>query len=317
MQHGHQVILLHQTDGLFGWLRGRLKKILFPPWFILEPNIDVLFGESLSRAMLEWLDAIIATSYTTAFWVDNLKVKKEKKYQFIQHYEDWDGDIGPLNRSWQLPIKRIVISRWLEEKAQELGSDTIDRVPNGIDHSVFRCIMPPFARNVDSILMMWHELPIKGGRIGLRSLLTVKERFPTITISMFGTSKRPSILPTWISYHRNPSRDTLVNLYNSHTLFLSPSKSEGWSLPPLEAMACGCCVVSANNLGVQEYAEDGRNARLVPIGSSEALADALSELIKDRDYRIYLATNGLGTAKQFTIAKSAEKLLSTLKASGT
>ena len=68
---------------------------------------------------------------------------------------------------------------------------------------------------------------------------------------------------------------------------------EAWPLPPAEAMACGCALIATANEGVTEYAEDGRNALIVPVGDVEAMADAIVRLVDDQALRLRLAHQGL------------------------
>jgi glycosyltransferase involved in cell wall biosynthesis len=49
----------------------------------------------------------------------------------------------------------------------------------------------------------------------------------------------------------------LVKLYNTASLFVSASLNEGFGLPQLEAMSCGCPVVTAHNSAMIEVAGEG------------------------------------------------------------
>src|SRR3546814_17749375 len=61
----------------------------------------------------------------------------------------------------------------------------------------------------------------------------------------------------------------------------SSDLGEGWHLPPAEAMACGCAVVSTDIPGVFDYALEGTTALLAPPGDSATLADRLTELLDE------------------------------------
>jgi glycosyltransferase involved in cell wall biosynthesis len=97
----------------------------------------------------------------------------------------------------------------------------------------------------------------------------------------------------------NPSQQNLGNIYRSCDIFVSGSYYESFSLPPLEAMTCGCAVVSTNNLGIQEYGIDGNNCLLGEVGKPESLAKHIIDLIDNYDKRMKLVENGYKTAQKF------------------
>jgi len=85
---------------------------------------------------------------------------------------------------------------------------------------------------------------------------------------------------------------------------LHTSRTEGFPLPPAEAMLSGCALVAAANRGVQEYAVEGRTALLAPIRDPEALADRVCSLLLDPVLRCRLAWNGHDALRLFTLGPS-------------
>jgi glycosyltransferase involved in cell wall biosynthesis len=59
-----------------------------------------------------------------------------------------------------------------------------------------------------------------------------------------------------ISYSGVASVDEMRALYQSADYFLFPSLGEGWGLPLIEAIACGCYAISCNYSGQSEYLKD-------------------------------------------------------------
>lgn len=80
-------------------------------------------------------------------------------------------------------------------------------------------------------------------------------------------------------------RDDIPDLLRMMDVFLLPSLGEGISNTILEAMAAGLPVVATAVGGNPELVEDGVNGRLVPVGNTSALADALLELVEDDGLR--------------------------------
>jgi glycosyltransferase involved in cell wall biosynthesis len=86
--------------------------------------------------------------------------------------------------------------------------------------------------------------------------------------------------------------------YNRCDLFVFASRSEGFGLPPLEAMACGCAVVTTDCGGVRDYVEPGRNAWMVPTVDPRQLAAAITALVGDGDERERLGAAAVVTGRR-------------------
>lgn len=71
-------------------------------------------------------------------------------------------------------------------------------------------------------------------------------------------------------------------------LFVLPALSEGLPVALLEAMAWGRPILATRVGGVPDVVADGAEARIVPPGSPEALADAMRALLADPDERLRL-----------------------------
>jgi mannosyltransferase len=69
--------------------------------------------------------------------------------------------------------------------------------------------------------------------------------------------------------------------YRRLTLYVAPSRNEGFGLTPLEAMASKTAVVASDAGAYAEMIEDGVNGSVVPAGDGEALAQAIASYLTD------------------------------------
>ena len=314
---GHQLTLIHpryiepQPGGVQA-VKARLwphrikwRDRTLPPWFALHPAVKFELVPDLRERFIPNGDAVVATGYRTASWVNAYSKDKGGKFYFIQHHEIWDGAEGEVNQTWTLPLHKIVIAQWLQRLAQEFGeAERVTYIPNGLNFSEFHLTTPLSERNPARIGMMTHSFPWKGTADGLAALELVKAKFPALEAVLFGVHPRPAELPAWMEYHQRPDADELRALYNSCALFLHPSWVEGWGLPAAEAMACGCALVAANSRGVEEFVSDGTTALLAPVKEPVALAKRISRLLRDEHLRQRLATAGLQAIQAFTWERS-------------
>jgi len=96
--------------------------------------------------------------------------------------------------------------------------------------------------------------------------------------------------------------DLLPALYWQADVFVLPSLYEGFGMPVLEAMACGCPVVTSNVSSLPEVAGDA--AVLVDPNSVESITRGIKEALNDKQS---LSTKGIEQAKQFDWDKTARE----------
>ncbi len=93
-----------------------------------------------------------------------------------------------------------------------------------------------------------------------------------------------------------PEADLSV-FYSAATLFVYPSFYEGFGLPPLEAMRCGCPVLVANNSSLPEVV--GNSDMLLPTTDVNAWVTAAAQVLQDQAFHAKLAQFGLLQAARF------------------
>ncbi len=114
------------------------------------------------------------------------------------------------------------------------------------------------------------------------------------------TSARPAMSRVRF-LHDLPDLD-LPALLSGATMFVFPSRYEGFGLPPLEAMACGAPVIVANTSSLPEVVGD---AGLLVAPDHESLAEAIQRVLDDANLRDQLRERGLERARQFSWARTA------------
>ena len=101
--------------------------------------------------------------------------------------------------------------------------------------------------------------------------------------------------------------DALPALYRRATALVFPSLHEGFGIPPLEAMACGCPVAASREAALAEVAGDAV-AALDPRDPSQ-MARVIDRLAGDPRLRERLRGNGLTWAARFTWERAADQHL--------
>ena len=280
---------LKRTRRGLGYNRLRLTGNYRPDkWFNLCPSVELLCTKTPDARLMPPSDAWVATFWSTAKWVGTYT---GAKLYLIQHLETWAGPETDVLATWKLPLQKVVISQWLAEVAASLG-ETAHYIPNGLNFETFGLDVAPEAREPHIVAMLYHTSKWKGSADGIHALCQAKTRVPALQALVFGVYPRPSELPDWIEYYQNPPQHKLREIYNRAAVFMSPSWSEGWPLPPAEALQCGAALAATDIGGHREYARHGETALLSPAKNPEALTANLLRLLEDQELKNPTGSSG-------------------------
>lgn len=300
--------LFHKITNIYRYFEYCIKGYSCRTWFNLDNRVVEKFSWSLNYRHVPHCDRYIATSPYTAFYLNDYTCSSDSKYYLIQGYEDWGPGLRAiLHETYHYDMHKIVISRWLQKFLLDTEQEQSTLIYNGFNFDYFRMYVPVENKDKYVVTMLYHSMECKGVEYGLRALAKVKEKYPNLTVNIFGTAPRPDDLPDWYIYYQRPDKDTHNRIYNEAGIFLGTSTSEGWGLTIGEAMICGQAIVCTDNLGYREMAIDGETALVSPIKDAQGLANSIIKLIEDDALRIRIAKNGNQFIQKFTWNESYQK----------
>jgi len=189
----------------------------------------------------------------------------------------------------------------------------------GIDHSIFK---PYEVKLLDKpyILYVGSERPRKNlGRL-FQAFARLKGDFPELKLVKIGAPGRSGKYRSDVMRQLDSlgiTRDTifvghiseleLAHYYSSAALLAYPSLYEGFGLPPLEAMACGCPVVTSNTSSLPEVV--GEAGIMVDPYDTDSLAQAMRQVLTDDKLRDDMVRKGLERSRSFSWERAAEQTL--------
>ena len=227
----------------------------------------------------------------------------------VQH-RDLPEFFGPARRSFRrLAYDRaarsaaavIVTSEFVRERARDvldLDPTRIHVVPLAIDHTVFR---PGDDEREPIVLYPARGWPHKNHARLFQAFGALRETRPQLRLILTGGGlERLEPLPEGVENLGSVPASQLASLYRRAACLVYPSLYEGFGIPPLEAMACGCPVAASNAGAIPEVCGDA--AVLFDPTDVEAMGAAMLEADSRREE---LRELGLARAALFTWDETA------------
>lgn len=275
LDQGHEVTLVvrrpPRIPQRFDMLRRLLGRI--PPYPPLPAEWGHYTGLDLRVAHLDEnrplvpdqvpdADIIISTWWTTSEWVHGLPASKGRHVHFVQDYEMFNPQLRHrVEAVYAQDNTKIVVAGWLQKQLLTEEGKPSRLALNGVDTDRFHPAPHPHRDAGFRVGFLYSNHPRKNCALAIEALALAKAARPSLKAIAFGTERRPQSLPDWIAYEQQPSQDRIVGIYQSCDLWLFTSKTEGFGLPLLEAMACGTPVL-ATPAGAAPDLVDGQNGWL-------------------------------------------------------
>ena len=124
-------------------------------------------------------------------------------------------------------------------------------------------------------------------------------------------------VPEWQKYADKIIRagyvddDDLESLYSNAEWFIYTSQYEGFGMPPLEAMKCGCPVITSNNSSLPEVVGDA--GIMIDYDSDEQHVAAYEKYYFNDKYRLSMARKGFKRSKQFSWKKTVDIIINQIE----
>ena len=281
--------------------RKQLRSPIEVPWLPLRCRL--LRVPLVHRAFMPRADLIAVAGWPAVHDVARLPASCGRKVHIVMHHERGTGPEQRIRAIYRLPYHRIAFSQFVKDSiTSRFGCEIAEVVPNGVDTARFYKDGEP---EPDTVLFLYHPDPRKGADDGVRALTQLRRRRPGVRVRVIGTVRPRPPLPPWMPFEFHPPDGVLREAYSTATLLLYPSRYEGFGLPPLEAMACGCPSVTTDVGAVPEFAVDRVTSLVVRAGDTCGMADRMEALLDDRSLRDRLAVNGLAAVQNWSLARVA------------
>lgn len=213
-------------------------------------------------------------------------------------------------------------SQGLIQEMYQLPAEKIHVIPNGIQNG--------YKINSQTCLLEKEEFILYSGRISpmkniagiFKAFGRIKNKIPHKLVIVgeekseiekeidAGRLSREEVENERVIFKGHIADVELQSLMKRASLLIFPSLYEGFGLPPLEAMACGCPVVASNAASLPEVC--GSAAYYVDPYCIESITEGIHRVLTDRKLRKYLIHKGFTRAKLYSWEASASGHLSVI-----
>lgn len=232
-------------------------------------------------------DVNVATFWTTA--QPTIQSNKGRPFYLVQHYEPSFYPVDSIQfreakATYELPLTKLCVSKWLTDLVQGIN------IGNGINlHKYKRHDIKRIPR---SVFVSYRNIAWKNPTL-------TKMACDRLMLDGFNVLSSDGLM----------SDDDMVKMYNEAEVYLNLSEKEGFGYGPLEAMNCGCKVVSTS---CAEYLRHLRNAVIVQPNVDDAVlwvkcASMGLDWLVEEGYRTAGQFSFDGVVDRFVAAVSVDK----------
>jgi glycosyltransferase involved in cell wall biosynthesis len=278
-------------------------------WFPLKAPIKVVQDPRQMPEAIPEGDFVVATWCQTAPIVDVVKGRKGIPVYYCQHHETIFFPDPTMKqqvaRTYRLPLNLIANSPWLAAILKaEYERESVEIYP-GVDQKIFKPATKRKRKKASKkfkVGIFSTKTQFKGlYDTTLPALRYLTRYYNDTEVHIFGADL-PIPHKLNVVHHHHLSDSQLAKFYQNIDVYVSGSYAESSPLPHLEAMACGCPVVTTM-FGNSHYGEG--LMRVIP-RAPRTMGKMLLKLALNREVLDKMATVGLHDVKPFTWQRTVD-----------
>lgn len=180
------------------------------------------------------------------------------------------------------------------------------------------CIIPNFVRKYDvlyndlklpNVLAIGRLDPQKGFDVLIKAFSIVVKKYPEWKLEILGEGSERTNLTNLIAdlklfdnVHLLGFKNNIIPFISKSSIYVHPSRFEGFPNSLLEAMSYGLPSISTFN-SADAIIEDRKNGLLIESDNIEMLSKSIVELIQDYEFRIRISKNSVAVNYDFSFYK--------------
>lgn len=240
-------------------------------------------------------------------------------YHIGRNYEEMRSDKYFYTTLHSFNVGNILVSNHLMRMFEEKFNRRGHYVPNAIDLNTYYP-NTRIQKEKNSILFIGNPNdPLKGMRFLTDSIINLQnsnEKLDHISLyvvwggtKLNGEGRERDFQNIKINYLQGLSGKEVAELMNRVSLVVNCSWYEGFTLPVLEAMACGTPTITTSNMGAESFCVDQENSFVINYGDHAALRERIKDILLQRVDLQSIIRKGFETAVEYSGINGAEKFI--------
>lgn len=217
----------------------------------------------------------------------------------------------------------ITVSEYIRQEAINefnIDKEVIKTIHNGVNHNVFN------AENRNSTKALVDKFPFKSGYILFTGTMeprknigtlveaylslpdVIQKEYPLVLVGANGWNNKDifkNIRRDRVHFLGYVTQDVLRALYSHAICFVYIPWYEGFGMPPIEAMACGCPCIVSNTASIPEVCGDA--PLYVSPGNVDEIREGIVNVVTSEDIRQTMTRRGLQQSQKYSWQRSAEE----------
>jgi glycosyltransferase involved in cell wall biosynthesis len=315
LTHGRWRVRIPDTRGFPGhWLRDVL------PRMVADDRVDIFWGQNTS------LPLRLARPCRRVLTVHDLTGIVCPRTMRLSHRLTWSVNfraavraadaVVAVSMATERLIRRLTsVPQAMITVVYEGNPSILVPLPSGVARSL---VKERFSLTGDFMLAVGTIEPRKDYQTLLDALRSIRSAPPLVIVGAVGWNCRGILKAIreaeadgMVRYLGRASDEELAALYSAAQVTIYPSFYEGFGLPVLEAMACGCPVLCSWSSSLPEVG--GRAASYFRPRDAADLARRLDALLRDEGRLVDMREKGIAQAACFSFDRAAEQMVRVLR----
>lgn len=263
-------------------------------YMLLHDTIPLVLG-AYSKGISAWFEEIIHSINKDDFYFANSECTKQDFLRFFPQLKEEQITVTPL--AAKKNFRQITDENFIAETRKKY------RIPENKKYVFSLCTLEP-RKNLLRAVKTFVEF-VRKNKIEDMVFVLGGGAWKDFIVEF---EKELGALPENLIYRAGyVEEEDLPALYSGAEWFVYTSQYEGFGLPPLEAMQCGCPVITSNNSSLPEVVGDA--GIMIDYDSDEQHVNAYETYYYNEKLRKEMARKGLERSQLFSWEKTADLIL--------